>query len=118
LEEKLGFGNGSIAKSETMRSDRLLKIAHYFNVTTDYLINGEVQEGYYADETAAAMMQKLFDSPGRRALFDAVSNPVTPIFTKSGLKSTFLTVFISFCPTFITLFNKRSQESRDLSLLF
>jgi len=74
LEEALGFGNGSLGKCQTIRSDRLQKIADYFNVTTDYIINGTAKEGYYANQETAEMMQKLFESPGRRALFKAVEN--------------------------------------------
>lgn len=39
LEEILGFGNGSITKNptRTMRSDRVVKVANYFNVTPTYL---------------------------------------------------------------------------------
>jgi len=74
LEEQLGFSNGSLTKNNSIRSDRLQKIAEYFNVTVDYLVNGETKEGYYADEETANMMQKLFESPGRRALFDAVAD--------------------------------------------
>lgn len=45
LEDKLGFGRGSIGKIRTRgampTADRLLKIANYFQVSTDYLITGE-----------------------------------------------------------------------------
>lgn len=74
LEEELGFGNGSIAKSPNLRSDRLQKIADYFGVTTDYLLSGGTKEGYYANEEVADMMQKIFDSPGRRTLFETTMN--------------------------------------------
>lgn len=42
LEKELGFGNGSINKSyDNIRSDRLLQIAKYFNVSADYLLTGK-----------------------------------------------------------------------------
>lgn len=40
LEEDLGYSNGSILKSENLRSDRVGAIARYFEVSTDYLISG------------------------------------------------------------------------------
>ena len=38
LEVALGFGNGSITKNTTIRSDRVNKIAEYFGVTPTYLM--------------------------------------------------------------------------------
>lgn len=40
LEKKLGFGNGSINKwtKSTPSGDKLLSVADYFNVSTDYLL--------------------------------------------------------------------------------
>ena len=41
LEAELGFGNASISKWNENRSpsvDKIMKIAHYFGVTTDYLL--------------------------------------------------------------------------------
>lgn len=40
LERKLGFGNGTIGRWETSypSSDRLAKVADYFGVSTDYLL--------------------------------------------------------------------------------
>lgn len=38
LEVALGFGNGSITKNSTIRSDRVQKIAEYFEVTPTYLM--------------------------------------------------------------------------------
>ena len=40
LEKILSYGNGSIAKSKTLRSDRVVYIARYFGVTTDYILTG------------------------------------------------------------------------------
>lgn len=40
LEESLGFSNGSLTKSAKMASDRVVKIAEYFGVTTDYILTG------------------------------------------------------------------------------
>lgn len=43
LEAKLGFGNGTIVKwdKSTPNADKLNAVAKYFNVTMDYLLNGE-----------------------------------------------------------------------------
>ena len=38
LEVELGYGNGSITKNTTIRSDRVRKIAEYFKVTPTYLM--------------------------------------------------------------------------------
>lgn len=43
LESKLGFGNSTIVKwdKSTPNAEKLNKVAQYFNVTMDYLLNGE-----------------------------------------------------------------------------
>lgn len=43
LEKKLGFSNGSISKWRTSKptSERLQKLAEFFNVSVDYLVTGE-----------------------------------------------------------------------------
>ena len=41
LEKILSYGNGSIAKSKTLRADRVVDIAKYFGVTTDYILTGK-----------------------------------------------------------------------------
>lgn len=35
LEQKLGYGQGSLARSQTIKADRLKEIADYFDVTQD-----------------------------------------------------------------------------------
>lgn len=46
LEKELGFSNGSISKwrNSTPKYDRLQKIADYFNVSVDFLMNGNENE--------------------------------------------------------------------------
>ena len=46
LEKELGFSNGSISKwkSSMPKPERLQKLAEYFGVTVDFLINGESTE--------------------------------------------------------------------------
>ncbi len=43
LESKLGFGNSTIVKwdKSTPNAEKLNKVAQYFNVTMDYLLNGD-----------------------------------------------------------------------------
>ncbi len=68
LEKELGFGNGSLAKSSTIKSDRLQAMARYFNVSIDYLINGE---SYYLNESTAQLAEELATRPTLKVLFDA-----------------------------------------------
>lgn len=46
LEKELGFSNGSISKwkNSTPKYDRLQKIAEYFNVTVEYLMDGKASK--------------------------------------------------------------------------
>ena len=50
LEKELGFGRGSIGKLRNSQTsaERLQKIADYFNVTVDYLVNGTYNNGLTA----------------------------------------------------------------------
>lgn len=47
LESKLDFGNGTITKwdKNTPNADKLNKVAQYFGVSMDYLLNGIDQNG-------------------------------------------------------------------------
>lgn len=38
LEKELGFSNGSIAKNDSMKSDRLYAISKYFDVSMEFLM--------------------------------------------------------------------------------
>ena len=47
LEQELGYGNGSLyphTKDATIRGDRVVELAKYFNVTTDWLLTGDSGE--------------------------------------------------------------------------
>lgn len=77
LERELGFSNGSLAKSSTIKSERLKKIADYFGVSVEYLMTGEEPDGYYLNNEARDMAQFLYDNPGYKVLFDA-SRKVKP----------------------------------------
>lgn len=55
----------------TPKADKLQKIADYFKVPLEYLTTGEMTEGYYLNEEAAKMAQRIFEDSHLRALFDA-----------------------------------------------
>lgn len=46
LEQTLGFGNGSIYKWDTNSpsANKVIKVAQYFKVTTDYLLLEDTEE--------------------------------------------------------------------------
>ncbi len=44
VEKELGFANGSLAKTDFMRSDRLLLLSEYFNVSMEYIMTGKFPE--------------------------------------------------------------------------
>lgn len=78
LEKDLGFSNGSLLKNNSIRSDRLYKVAQRFNVSMEYLTTGQDTEKvsaegnkYYFDDDTAQKAQELFDNPDLRMLFDA-----------------------------------------------
>lgn len=75
LEKELGFSNGSISKWKKSQPtfDRLKKLADYFEVTVEYLLNGETVDekpGYYINEKTAVIAQNIFENKQLRALFD------------------------------------------------
>ena len=78
LEKELGFGRGSIGKLKnggSMSSSRLQKIADYFGVSLDYLMNGvEPSSGYYLNDETAKMAQEMYEDPDMRSLFDMKRN--------------------------------------------
>lgn len=74
LERELGFSNGSLAKSATIKAERLQKIADFFGVSVDYLMTGEEKQGYYLNEETAKMAQEMFEDEDMRSLFDMKRN--------------------------------------------
>jgi len=77
LEKELGFSNGSISKwkSSMPNPERLKKLADYFGVSVDYLMNGEeAGEKYYLNEETAAIAQDIFENKELRALFSVQRN--------------------------------------------
>ena len=71
LEIVLGLGNGTISRwnKSSPNSDKLVKVADYFHVSTDYLL-GRAEEKKPADQTANGLTKE------RQALIDlAMSCP-------------------------------------------
>lgn len=55
LEEELGFGNGSLTRGSSIRSDRLHAVAKYFGVSMEYLLTGVSDTENYLDPRFNAM---------------------------------------------------------------
>jgi len=53
------------------KSDKLQKIADYFGVSVDYLMTGEMTEGYYLDSQTAKIAQEIVENKELALLFDA-----------------------------------------------
>ena len=73
LEKELGFSNGSISKWKKSQPtfDRLKRLADYFGVTVEYLLNGEKNDtidGYYLNIETAQAAQEMFEKD--KILFD------------------------------------------------
>lgn len=75
LEAELGFGNGTITKwdKSTPNADKLNKVAQYFHVTMDYLLNGSIIES----------SNKWDDQP---SINDAILNFLTDYFDNTPLE--------------------------------
>lgn len=59
----------------TPKQEKLKKIADFFNVSVDYLMNGEeVEEGYYLNPETAKLAQEMFEDEDMRSLFDMKRN--------------------------------------------
>ena len=61
LEKELGFGNGSLTKKGTMRSDRLMTVANYFNVSMEYLLTGKETNEFQHNKTIEKAMALYSD---------------------------------------------------------
>ncbi len=65
LETILGYGNGSLAKSKVLLSDRLYEIAKYFNVSMEYILTGKdekstpIIDGIPIDETETSIIREF-----------------------------------------------------------
>lgn len=86
LESKLGFGNSTIVKwdKSTPNAEKLNKVAQYFNVTMDYLLNGDSSTDNFAlndkdkkdiAKDLASIMDKLNSKEAGPASFDGNDIP-------------------------------------------
>lgn len=72
LEKELGYSNGSLSKSKTIKAERLMEIARRFNVTMEFLMTGGSQpDSYYLDPEVAEMAQEMATRPELKVLFSA-----------------------------------------------
>ena len=60
LEETLGFSNGSISKPKDIPSSRIIKIAEYFGMSTDWILTGE-ENSAFSDESAHLASKIVLD---------------------------------------------------------
>lgn len=51
------------------KRDKLIILANYLNVTVDYLITGETNDGVYLDKEALSEAQEMYDDTDMRMLF-------------------------------------------------
>lgn len=88
LEKEMGYGNGSLAKSKSIKSERLIEIANHFGVTTDYLLTGKETEPnikvvddennvVVLDDETLELIDSLRSKPEMKMLF-SVSKNATP----------------------------------------
>ncbi len=88
LEKEMGYGNGSLAKSKSIKSERLIEIANHFGVTTDYLLTGKEPEPnvkvvdeddnlVVLDDETLELIDSLRSKPEMKMLF-SVSKNATP----------------------------------------
>ena len=74
LERDLSFGKGYISKlgKSSPNAIKLQKIADYFGVSLEYLMNGEENENankYYLNDETAQIAQEIFKTKELRLLF-------------------------------------------------
>lgn len=56
LEKTLKMSNGSLRKDGDIKSERLLAIAEYFNVSMDYLMKGMDAKGFHVDGNSLRLL--------------------------------------------------------------
>ncbi|CAK1255039.1 helix-turn-helix transcriptional regulator [Fructobacillus cardui] len=57
LEHQLGFPNGTIQKwDDNANSQKLKKVANYFQVSTDYLLGNDIRQTASIDDLKTVMM--------------------------------------------------------------
>lgn len=58
-------------KNKAPSTEALAKISDYLNVSIDYLVKGENEDGYYFDPEVAEMAQEMATRPELKVLFSA-----------------------------------------------
>lgn len=73
MERDIGISKGASYKWNNSKPSLNIinKIANYFGVSVDFLMNGEEKEKYYINPETAKIEQEVFDDPELRILFDA-----------------------------------------------
>ena len=77
LEIELGFSNGSLASSRSIKSDRLYQIAEYFRVPMEYLMTGtmpSVYDLYGISEDDLERLNACLQRPAIREIVDLCSD--------------------------------------------
>lgn len=78
LEKELGFSNGSVSKwkNSMPKLERLQKVAEYFGVSIEYIMNGQEDDKneYYYNKETATMAQQIFENKNLKVLFDAAKD--------------------------------------------
>lgn len=86
LEKKLGFSNKSLyphSKDSTIRGDRVIALAKYFGVSTDYLLTGE-DAAYSSDERQLILVYRSMNNEGKEELSNyAIYLAAKAIYKKS-----------------------------------
>ena len=75
MEREIGISNGASSKwkNSSPSMEILQKLAEYFGVSLEYLMNGEEKEGvekYYLNEETAEIAQEIYENKEIRMLFD------------------------------------------------
>lgn len=72
-ERDCGFSKGSLCKIEKSKpnSKRLKALSDYFNVSVDFIMNGENAEQYYYNAETQAMAEAIYKNPDLHMLFNA-----------------------------------------------
>ena len=74
LEKELGFGNGSIAKTdEKTQCGRVYAIAKRFDVTVEWLITGESAEHVTSEELRLLSLIRQLNADGVSWIFEQAS---------------------------------------------
>lgn len=77
LEETLGFGKGYLSKlnSSTPNVSNIKKIADYFCVSVDWIMDGKKEDSsYYLNKETAKLAQEMYEDEDMRSLFDMKRN--------------------------------------------